>query len=114
MDLACGHIYGLLGKNGEGKSTLLKCMAGLVFTQQGEYLLDGVLILRHLPSTLERLFDLTAIPFLDMSYADAIGKGGYREINAVDSIQPLLIALPVLFTVLLWASSYFCLKEKQG
>jgi ABC-2 type transport system ATP-binding protein len=35
LQLEAGHIYGLLGKNGTGKSTLLKNMAGLLFPQQG-------------------------------------------------------------------------------
>jgi ABC-2 type transport system ATP-binding protein len=35
LDLEAGHIYGLLGKNGEGKSTLLKLISGLVFAQGG-------------------------------------------------------------------------------
>ena len=30
-----GHIHGLLGKNGEGKSTLLKLVAGLLFPKKG-------------------------------------------------------------------------------
>ena len=30
-----GHIHGLLGKNGEGKSTLLKLIAGLLFPRKG-------------------------------------------------------------------------------
>jgi ABC-2 type transport system ATP-binding protein len=35
LELQPGHIHGLLGKNGEGKSTLLKLAAGLLFPQQG-------------------------------------------------------------------------------
>ena len=31
-----GHIHGLLGKNGEGKSTLLKLIAGLLFPVKGK------------------------------------------------------------------------------
>ena len=31
-----GRIHGLLGKNGEGKSTLLKLVAGLLFPQKGK------------------------------------------------------------------------------
>ena len=31
-----GHIHGLLGKNGEGKSTMLKLIAGLLFPQRGK------------------------------------------------------------------------------
>lgn len=36
-----GHIYGLLGKNGVGKSTLLKLFTG-VLHGQGEYSIDGL------------------------------------------------------------------------
>ena len=35
LQLGPGHIHGLLGKNGEGKSTLLKLIAGLLFPQKG-------------------------------------------------------------------------------
>lgn len=35
LQLESGRIHGLLGKNGEGKSTLLKLISGLVFPQQG-------------------------------------------------------------------------------
>jgi ABC-2 type transport system ATP-binding protein len=35
LEIESGHIHGLLGKNGEGKSTLLKLMAGLLFPQKG-------------------------------------------------------------------------------
>lgn len=36
LQLKTGHIYGLLGKNGAGKSSLLKNFTGLVFPQSGE------------------------------------------------------------------------------
>ncbi len=36
MQLQPGHIYGLLGKNGTGKSTLLRNIAGLLFPDQGK------------------------------------------------------------------------------
>ncbi|MGB5819129.1 MAG: ABC transporter ATP-binding protein [Saonia sp.] len=35
LDFKAGNIYGLFGKNGEGKSTLLKIMAGLLFPKYG-------------------------------------------------------------------------------
>ncbi len=35
MQLATGRIHGLLGKNGEGKTTLLKLIAGLLYPKQG-------------------------------------------------------------------------------
>jgi ABC-2 type transport system ATP-binding protein len=36
-----GHIYGVLGRNGTGKSTLLYSIAGLVSPQKGEVLVNG-------------------------------------------------------------------------
>jgi ABC-2 type transport system ATP-binding protein len=36
LKLEPGHIHGLLGKNGEGKSTMLKLIAGLLFPQKGK------------------------------------------------------------------------------
>jgi ABC-2 type transport system ATP-binding protein len=35
LQLHPGHIYGLLGRNGTGKSTLLRNIAGFLFPQQG-------------------------------------------------------------------------------
>jgi ABC-2 type transport system ATP-binding protein len=35
LELEPGHIYGLLGKNGEGKSSLLRNIAGLLFPKSG-------------------------------------------------------------------------------
>lgn len=48
MHLKSGHIYGLLGKNGEGKSTLLKNILGLVYPQSGR-----VEVIGHNPSKRE-------------------------------------------------------------
>ncbi|MCK8522024.1 ATP-binding cassette domain-containing protein [Aquimarina sp. D1M17] len=35
LDFSSGNIYGLFGENGEGKSTLIKLMAGLLFPKKG-------------------------------------------------------------------------------
>ena len=35
LDIPSGYIHGLLGKNGEGKSTLLKIISGLMFPNDG-------------------------------------------------------------------------------
>jgi len=37
-----GEIFGILGPNGSGKTTTLKCVAGLVFPTAGQVLLDGL------------------------------------------------------------------------
>lgn len=35
LEFSAGHVYGLLGKNGTGKSTLLRNMAGLLYPRRG-------------------------------------------------------------------------------
>lgn len=51
-----GGVYGLLGKNGTGKSTLLYQMMGLLRPQQGEILVDGKNVCDRLPETMQQLF----------------------------------------------------------
>ncbi len=41
LNLSNGHIYGLLGKNGTGKSTLLHLLSGLLFPQTGTIVAAG-------------------------------------------------------------------------
>jgi iron complex transport system ATP-binding protein len=54
LALVPGEVLVLLGPNGTGKSTLLKCMAGLLRPQQGRILLDGVDLATLKPSRLAR------------------------------------------------------------
>lgn len=42
LHLHKGHIYGLLGKNGSGKTSLLKNMAGLDFPEKGVCKIHGI------------------------------------------------------------------------
>lgn len=47
-----GHIYGLLGKNGVGKSTLLYLMSGLLTPKSGQVCWNGVNTRSRLPQVL--------------------------------------------------------------
>ena len=49
-------VYGLLGKNGTGKSTLLYLITGLLHPQQGTVLFKGEEVRRRLPSTLSDMY----------------------------------------------------------
>lgn len=59
LELAEGHIYGLLGKNGVGKSTLLKLLSGMVFTSGGEISVMSYKPQRRQPSFMSSLYYLT-------------------------------------------------------
>ena len=56
MKLDKGSVYGLLGKNGTGKSTLLYLMAGLLRPQTGSVLYKGVDVKKRYPDTLQDMF----------------------------------------------------------
>ena len=56
LQLNENNIYGLLGKNGMGKSTLLYLLCGLLFPQRGRVTVDGADTRKRLPSMLEELF----------------------------------------------------------
>ena len=56
LKLEAGHIYGLLGKNGTGKSTLLKNMAGLLFPQEGTINVLGFTPGNRQPAFLQDIF----------------------------------------------------------
>lgn len=56
LEVKPGRVYGLLGKNGVGKSTLLYLIAGLLTPQKGVVLMDGVNTRRRLPATLADIF----------------------------------------------------------
>lgn len=51
-----GGIYGLLGKNGTGKSTLLYLMMGLLRPQKGSVTVDGIAASRREPEVLQEMF----------------------------------------------------------
>lgn len=41
LTVKCGEIYGFVGRNGAGKSTVMKMLAGLVLPTEGEIELMG-------------------------------------------------------------------------
>src|SRR5882724_8939718 len=56
LELRPGHIYGLLGKNGMGKSTLLRNIAGLLFPRKGSIRALGFEPGRRQPAFLQKVF----------------------------------------------------------
>ena len=56
MNLDKGAVYGLLGKNGVGKTTLLYLMAGLLRPQIGKVYYKGLDVVSRYPQTLQDMF----------------------------------------------------------
>ncbi|MEA5403745.1 ABC transporter ATP-binding protein [Arcicella sp. DC2W] len=58
LKLSAGNVYGLLGKNGAGKSSLLRNMAGLLFPSEGTCTVNGYNAQDRLPSFLQEMYFL--------------------------------------------------------
>lgn len=56
LQLDPGHIYGLLGKNGAGKSSLLRNITGLLFPLAGKIDVGGYEPQKRLPAFLQDIF----------------------------------------------------------
>jgi len=56
LSLQSGHIYGLLGKNGTGKSTLLRSIAGFLFPDEGTIHVMGFVPGKRQPAFLQSVF----------------------------------------------------------
>lgn len=72
-----GKFLGILGNNGVGKSTLLKCMDRILPAEHGDVLLDGKSLLRMSPrETAKHLaFVSQNIPNTEMTVHDAVMLG---------------------------------------
>lgn len=56
LQMQPGSVYGLLGKNGTGKSTLLYLLCGLLRPNSGQVTIDGDLVSEMKASMLEKLY----------------------------------------------------------
>ena len=106
LEVGSGHICGLLGKNGEGKTTLLNLLSGQIFPDQG-----SCLVLEEIPSErnarfLQQIFllpeeismpEVTAIEYIKMyapfypTFRDDICKACVDsfEINLSDRLSKM-------------------------
>ncbi len=93
LSFAEGKIYGLLGRNGVGKSTLLYLMAGALTPSGGKVLVNGVDSRLRLPKTFSDIFivpeefTMPSIPFADYVKAHS---GFYPKFSHEDFIRHLL------------------------
>jgi ABC-2 type transport system ATP-binding protein len=69
LTLPSGNIYGLLGKNGAGKTTMLKIICGLLFPKKGNLKVSGLQPQDRYPEFLREVFLITEefnLPSLSM------------------------------------------------
>lgn len=77
MTLHNGHIYGLLGENGVGKTTLLTLLCGLKKCQEGSILIDGADPYKRQPSLLSDICYLAdEVPAFNMTARNYASHNG--------------------------------------
>ncbi|MEO9966512.1 MAG: ABC transporter ATP-binding protein [Reichenbachiella sp.] len=78
LSLPPGNIYGLLGKNGAGKSSLLKLIAGLIFPKSGSLQVGAFVPHERYPAFLQEVYLVTEefhVPSLRMDrYVDLYSR----------------------------------------
>ncbi len=77
LELIPGNIYGLLGRNGVGKTSLLKIISGLLFSQSGECRVLGINSMERNPSILS---DIYLIP--EEFYTPPVTIGQYEFLQS--------------------------------
>lgn len=84
LRLSEGNVYGLLGRNGEGKSTLLFLMSGLLRARKNEVLFDGNDMSRRLPEALQEIFIVPEeydLPQMTMQQFIAVNRRFYPRFS---------------------------------
>ena len=87
LSIEPGAIYGLLGLNGEGKSTLLHLMAGVLTPNAGNITIDDVDVRLRRPSTLSKLFIVPeefSLPEISLENYVRINAPLYPNFNRYD------------------------------
>lgn len=92
LDLKPGNIYGLLGKNGAGKTSLLKIMCGLLFAKDGQAVVLNFAAQQRNPEMLSDIYfipeDIVAPSMSPISFVNTY-KSFYPRFSA-DTIKELM------------------------
>ena len=92
LTISQGNIYGLLGENGVGKTTLLRLIAGLLFPNSGRCETFGNESKKRLPNMLEKIYYLPEImdtPAIKISEYEKIYSPLYPNFNHTKFIEYL-------------------------
>ena len=92
MQFLPGHIYGLLGTNGVGKSTLLYLSAGLLTPQKGAVLVNGSDVRQRKPETMQEIFvvpDEFSLPKVSLRDYIATNAAFYPRFSIDDMLHYL-------------------------
>jgi ABC-type multidrug transport system ATPase subunit len=82
LDVRAGDVFGFLGPNGSGKTTVVRMLLGLVYATEGEIEVMGVPVPKKLGDVLPRIGALVEGP---AAYAHLSGR---RNLAILDAAGP--------------------------
>lgn len=95
MTLGEGRIYGLLGENGVGKTTLLTLLCGLKKAEEGSIVIDGQDPYDRKPSLLSEIYylsdEVTPVQMTAKDFAESYGV--FREFFSMDTFLEVMSLL---------------------
>lgn len=80
MNMSSGKIYGLKGKNGSGKTMLMRAICGLILPTEGQIVIDGQVLGKDI-SFPESIGALIEMPGFIANYS------GYKNLKVLAQIQ---------------------------
>lgn len=93
LSLEKGKIYGLIGKNGAGKTTMMRIIAGLGFPTGGELMLFGATARKEIDKNLRKIGSLIEYPSLNGTMTARENMKFFYKLRGLkidDSIETLL------------------------
>jgi D-xylose transport system ATP-binding protein len=88
LDVHAGEVVALVGDNGAGESTLIKCISGVHLPDAGTILVDGTEVRIHAPSDATRLGIETV--YQDLALCDNLDVVGNMFLGRETARPPLL------------------------
>jgi len=111
-----GHFLAVLGNNGVGKSTLLKCLNRILHAESGSFLMDGedIFTMSHREIARRIAFVAQSVPDTQMTVYDAVLLGRKPYMTFGFSAEDHRIAQEMLRTMDLEAMKGRFLNELSG
>ena len=92
MELTSGHIYGIAGINGSGKTVLMKCICGLIMPTMGSVHVDGKQIGKDIdfPDSIGALIETPGFIEYYNALDNMLSLASIKKITTKDEIIALL------------------------
>lgn len=89
LELSQGHIYGIIGRNGSGKSVLFKLMCGFLFPDEGSVTINGKVIGkdRDFPENFGALIEAPGFLWYQSGIANLEYLAGIRKLITKQEVE---------------------------